>query len=550
MFHFLRLVAILLLTANSLTQEAGLPPIASGTTFRVTARLVYVDVIVRDAKEHVVRGLTQQDFRVLEDGKPQEIDFFSAHNYVPSNAISDPVVQKPRSNLEFSNVPPSGASDAITILLFDLLNTPSSDQLYAREQMLKFLRKLPAGQRVALFTLTDRLRMIRSFTGSPELLKAAGKMLDIKDFNLINSQTEDQQEREVASEFGRQGRNAPGGPPNAMENSAKHAENTGREARTNITIPALGELARAMSGYPGRKSLFWLSESFPIALNTTQNFLGQKLDVDARETSNLLASERISVYPVSVEGLVTGPSSAAVRTPDNPWRPFFARENLKATMNDLAQQTGGEAIVGNNDLAGAILQQVEDGSNYYTVAYRPTNGNWNGQFREIRLELVPKGDTLIYRRGYFAADSSSADPLEELHHVLQPETPEFTALQLSSRVQLPDSQHSVLRVDSVLQVANIGFTRTPDGHRRAQLAVLLIALSDGQKQKAAPPQTSGTLSLDLTDDQYKLAAASGISIHQELVLKPGKYGLRLGVIDLTDHDIGTLDMSVTVFPGD
>jgi hypothetical protein len=41
--------------------------------------------------------------------------------------------------------------------------------------------------------------------------------------------------------------------------------------------------------------------------------------------------------------------------------------SLRATMNDLAQQTGGEAIVGANDLAGAILQQVEDGSNYYTV---------------------------------------------------------------------------------------------------------------------------------------------------------------------------------------
>src|SRR5580692_5461324 len=52
----------------------------SGPTFRLTSRLVYVDVVVRNGSGQVVRGLTQEDFKIEEDGKPQKLDFFEAHS--------------------------------------------------------------------------------------------------------------------------------------------------------------------------------------------------------------------------------------------------------------------------------------------------------------------------------------------------------------------------------------------------------------------------------------------------------------------------------------
>ena len=45
--------------------------------FRANTQLVSVDVIVRDGRGAVVRGLTAADFEVLEDGKPQEIRSFA-----------------------------------------------------------------------------------------------------------------------------------------------------------------------------------------------------------------------------------------------------------------------------------------------------------------------------------------------------------------------------------------------------------------------------------------------------------------------------------------
>lgn len=49
--------------------------------------------------------------------------------------------------------------------------------MFARQQMIEFLKTLPRGQRVALFTLGYDLRMIAGFTTSTdELIAAANKL--------------------------------------------------------------------------------------------------------------------------------------------------------------------------------------------------------------------------------------------------------------------------------------------------------------------------------------------------------------------------------------
>lgn len=46
---------------------------APATTIQITSRIVYIDVVVRDSAGRIGRGLTEKDFRVLEDGKPQTV---------------------------------------------------------------------------------------------------------------------------------------------------------------------------------------------------------------------------------------------------------------------------------------------------------------------------------------------------------------------------------------------------------------------------------------------------------------------------------------------
>ena len=75
----LRTLLVLLLSPSLGLAQIATP--APDTTIRITSRIVYVDVVVHDSSGHLVRGLTQNDFKVFEDNKPQQIDYFTAHTY-------------------------------------------------------------------------------------------------------------------------------------------------------------------------------------------------------------------------------------------------------------------------------------------------------------------------------------------------------------------------------------------------------------------------------------------------------------------------------------
>jgi VWFA-related protein len=576
MFRSISLTAVSLFSIVALAQQSdtgSAPP----PTLKVTTRLVYVDVLVRDKSGNVVRGLTQQDFRIMEDGKPQPVQFFEAHDAVPA---SPPTPAAPEvAKAEFSNVNAGSASLPMTMVLFDLLNTPYDDQLSGRQQMLKFLNTLPGGERMVVFTLGNRLQMTQGLSGSPTLIEAVAKMLVPTNRGLDTSKTEAMQDDQVAANFKRQSSPSLGSLPgaSASDNMGSKPDAQSYEVRARSTISALGELAKAMADYPGRKSLYWVAESYPLSIEIVgppvdtdpsfgsatqfdtslinlQGHFSQTSKDEMRETLNQLATARIAVYPTSIFGLASQASSAAVTAPvelggQNPGDPrggFFTLNNLKVEMNDLARVTGGEAIFGTNDIAGAMRRTMDDSASYYTLAFTPTNEKWNGQFRAIRVDAAG-GLNLIYRRGYFATpDASAADSGEDFQRAMQPGVPEETGVRLQSKILPPDPQHPGLHFISTINTADVAFSTTPDGHRRAKLFVQLVAFSDAENQPKTLPQTSGTLNIDLDQQKYEFILTAGIAFPQQLDLKPGKYRVLLGVNDVNSHRLGTLEIPITV----
>jgi hypothetical protein len=126
-------------------------------------------------------------------------------------------------------------------------------------------------------------------------------------------------------------------------------------------------------------------------------------------------------------------------------------------------------------------------------------------------------------------------------------------LLLRSKVELPQGNGAV-RVDSVIDPGNVEFSTDARGRRHARLLVTLVALPDpgpgaeprGGVKPAAQPQTSGMYVVDLDAPGLQKLLASGMPMHQEIALAPGRYRLRLGVCDLNNHRLGTLDMPVVV----
>jgi hypothetical protein len=110
--------------------------------------------------------------------------------------------------------------------------------------------------------------------------------------------------------------------------------------------------------------------------------------------------------------------------------------------------------------------------------------------------------------------------------------------------QMVRPQPGVL-LDSSLDAGNVAFTLTPDGHHHAQLLVKLIAFRDTGPQPVAVPENAGMLNVDLDAEHYGAVRKNGIAFRPQLALPPGKYRLRLGVVDMTNDRIGTLDVPFT-----
>jgi VWFA-related protein len=484
------------------------------------------------------------------------------------------------SRTEFTNVIPGGASKPVTIVLCDLLNTPNDDQLRARQQMLKFLDALPSGERIMIFTLTQGLQMTQGLTGSASLRSDVSKMLRPRNVGLDDSKTESMMDAQISTNFAAQSSGNPlATSAGATGAGLKIAESQNYDVRARTTISALGELARAMAGYPGRKSLYWLAESFPLSvdivgapanpgdlagapgslghftssLTTPQGHFSQTSKQEMSTTLNLLASARIAVYPTSVFGLATQSSSVAVtagasptNNPGDPRGGFFTLGNLKSEMQDLARETGGEAIFGTNDIAGAMQRTRDDGASYYTLVYKPINNEWNGHFRTIHVEAAGSG-SLIYRRGYFATpDGAVTNSGDDLSRAMQPGVPEETSLRLRAKLLPNDPQHPGLLVESTITTEDISFATTPDGHRHARIFVQLVAYNDGKPQPKSLPQTAGTLNIDLDAEQYEFIRSAGIAFRQQLALKPGKYLVVLGVSDQSSRKLGTVEMPIVI----
>src|SRR5207237_9375225 len=65
----------------------------SATVLKTVTRMVVIDVVATDHKDHLVPDLSAADFTVLEDGQEQEIKIFSFQHPTPAPAA--PAAQKP-----------------------------------------------------------------------------------------------------------------------------------------------------------------------------------------------------------------------------------------------------------------------------------------------------------------------------------------------------------------------------------------------------------------------------------------------------------------------
>jgi len=148
-------ILTLLFTFSLAASQAQQPAPAAGTslpTLKVSTRLVVVDVVAVDSKGHPLPDLKAEDFSVLEEGTSQSIRVFSFQQPAPAGEAEQAPPKLP-ANL-ITNVPTYKPNRALSVLLLDGLNTDSLAQKYARQEMLKYLEKLPQTNLSSTLALT------------------------------------------------------------------------------------------------------------------------------------------------------------------------------------------------------------------------------------------------------------------------------------------------------------------------------------------------------------------------------------------------------------
>jgi VWFA-related protein len=567
-------------------------PATPEPTIRASADLVVVDVVVTDGQQNPVHNLSGANFTILEDGKPQTVKVFEEHTAQAAAPLPPKPQMAPGS---FTNYTPAPASGALDILLLDKLNTPLNAQVYARQQVLSYLKNAPPGRRMAIFTLTTELHLLQGFTSDPEQLRAIveGKKGTPGGSPLMTNQMSgdnagDETWVDSLSDM-------VGNDPSTQQMLANlqqfqaEQQSFQLQLRARYTLDALNQLARYLSNLPGRKNLIWFSGSFPVNIlpdGDLQNPFAvvASSEDEFRETSDLMARSQVAVYPVDARGLMTSPMMDASRSGQgyakNPGKfasdqsKFFAQTSEEhGTMLQMAEATGGKAFINTNGLKEAVEKAVDLGSNYYTIAYAPANRNWNGNYRKIQVKLDKPGVALAYRRGYFADNPSAPvrhselqsgkvalPPYNALHAAMLHGGPDPTEIVFEANVRPSTAETepevaagnvSAKKMTGPFRRYTIEFRVSPkelacdvaaDGARTCSLEFITFVYDpDGVQLNV---QANG-IRAQFTPAQYQALLSGHLRYRQQIsVPAKGDYFLRLGLHDTTSGRIGALELPV------
>jgi len=577
-----RLVVIPLFCALSLQSQIASPDSGPVAKIKTKVRLVLVDVVVTNGKGDAVTGLHKQDFEVLEDGKPQNISTFEEHHGAPPTQVKLP----PLPPHVYTNFPITQTSDAVNVLLLDAMNTPTLDQSYVHTEMIKYLRTIPPSTRVAIFTLASRLRMLQGVTtDSSELLKVLNSVQAWpQESPLLPSDAETEAIHRL---IGFQAENSPPptdelagvDPVNALRQFLLDSQKFVAEARIGITLQAIQQLARYLSGIPGRKNLIWFSGSFPVGFYPEMNVpdpfsYTRNFGDDMRKTADLLTAGQVAIYPIAAGGLAPDAIYQAnaneigqMRAQDavqDEWQQMrtaaVTRDSSQRAMDELAKDTGGKAFYNTNGLNDALTSVVNNGTRYYSLAYSPTNLKMDGEYRHLQVKLLKGKDTLAYRRGYYADDLETVlaagqkpetDPLLML---MGRNLPEYSQILYKIKVLPSDPQpppdaprigsnpelkgpFTRYSVDFAIAPQDLKLDSTPEGGRHGNIEIVLLAY-DREGKPLNFVVTKGDVDLDAK--LYANVQQVGLQIHKEIDVPKEYVYLRTGIYDLKSHAVGTL----------
>jgi VWFA-related protein len=533
MRSILTLSLILVLARAQPPQPPPPVPAQPPVTFKVEVNYVEIDANVTDEQGNFVRTLTRNDFQVLEDGKPQSLSVFSMVD-IPIERVDPPLFSR-------TAIPPDVATNRkpfegrVFVLVIDDLNTKFSNSPRTRAAARQFVeRYVGANDIVAVVNTSGYGRSMQDFTGNRQL---ALKAIDTAMGNKAESSTQ------AALKDYYMNRDMPGAASNANAsfNEVQRYNNARNSMRT------LRNIADYMMGMRGRrKAVVFFSEG--VNYNVTDPINNRYASDVQSELRSLVASAtraNVNVYSVDPRGVTTGMEDAIEIggfPADGSISPIGLIDEMRLEHDSLravADETGGFAVLNQNDFRDGFSRILEDNSSYYVLGYYPTNDRRDGRFRSVQVKVLKPGLRVRARRGYVAPakDTKAAKDTKD--------TPDTA----KTSPELRDALDSPVPISGL----TIGAFAAPFKGAGKNVAIALSIEVDGSAIQFKPSAT-GTFDNDLEVTMFAAAASDGkikdgtrdvlslalrpqthdgvrqhgFRIIRRLQVPPGKYQIRVG----------------------
>jgi len=524
------------------------PPV----TFAVEVGYVEVDAIVTDRNDQPVRDLKREDFIVLEDGKPQQIDLFTQIDIPyerPEPLTPAPVPVDVKTNA----VPFEGR---VYVIVLDELHTTTQGSLLVRAAARRFLeRNFGEGDLAAVVHTFGSAANGQGLTSDRQMLLAAvdrfiGQKLPSVTLSKIDEYNRTQQTRQQ-------------GDPVRDPEDMKRAY----DARSSLDV--LKGVAEWLSRLHGRrKAVLFFSEGIDYNIYDQINNREASAVLDAiKDATATAVRSNVSFYAIDPRGL--GGLSAemmeiqpVIDDPSLHLDTTGLQNDLQISQDSLrvlADETSGFAAVNTNDFNSAFARIVKDNSAYYVLGYYPPGQRKDGRFHKLEVKVSRPGLKVRARSGYSTPHTKPPKPPS----LAANDTPAVLAEMLDS--PLPKSgfpmqmqagafrgavaKDNKARVVVTVELSGDGFKFTEKGglfHDVLDLSVLSVDPS------GKPTGKNQKVNLDLKPRTHQLLAATGFRVLSELEVPPGRWQFRVAGRSETSGAAGSVfyDLDVPDFEKD
>ena len=534
--------------------------------FTSRVNLVPLTVVVRDRNGKAVGNLTKEDFRLLDNGKPQVISRFSIEK--PGTPA---VLQKEAGNLEpqpETKSPEEGAAappvlaDHFVAYLFDDIHGAFADLARARDAAARVIAtSMQPADRAAIYTTSGRV--VQEFTDDKEKLQETlarlkpapvagglGHGLDCPDISYYMADRivnlNDPQAIQVAlinyqACSGNQYATA-----NEVMGYAQGALHNG-EHETRLAASVLVQVVRRIAAMPGQRNIVLASPGFLVPF-------GDQSEVT--DVINRAIRANVVISTLDLRGLWTPPEFDASR-PTPAGGPqvlaligqYLSQEALaqELVMEDLAHATGGDWFHANNDLGDGFRRLAATPEFIYVLAFTPENLKSDGKFHKLQIALRdPKGLTVQARKGYYAprrdAEVTDQAKQEIEDAVFSREVIKDIPLAIHTQYFRSGDVDASLSVVAQLDIRGLHYRKAEGRHQ--DILTIVSALFDLNGNYVAGEQR--TLTLRLKDETLEKRLDSGIRIKISFNVKAGGYVVRVVARDSEGQMMASENMAVEI----